>query len=208
MLQGINHLKSSGFDLPYITPEHLIITEDRGFLQILPHLQFSEQKIGSQGKRRTSLQSFDSNYNSESSQLSTTQQVGRLARGFLQNCPAPDHGSTTTSGNESSTKYFSAIKQIVNYFELTPMLHVREAAQIVQCALWGPDNLDDVGVDDVTPYAALELWIEMEQAKLVNSLAVLATNDRLIPSSFFKHQFFATVSPQPLFNSLKALQRI
>ena len=212
LLQGLNHLESSGFDLPNISQEHLVITEDKGFLQILPHLQHSEQ-IRKREEKFDSAHSSDSDCTAPSHQLSIIQQVGCLIKRLLQNCNSLNYHNRVLTLREASfviskTKYSSAIKHIIKHFEATPMLHLPEAAQIVQCALWGPDNLDDLGVDDVSPYAALELWIEMEQAKLVNSLAVLASNERLVPSSFLKHQFFANVTPQPLFNSLKILQRI
>ena len=216
LLQGIKHLQSSGFDFPHVSCEHLIITEDRAFLQILPHLHYSEHK----GRRLERMDSYQSSDSDSALHHSITQQVGHLMKNLLQNCNlaaaamgrgAADRkssASTTSAYVISGSKYSTAIKHIIRHFDTSPTLDVQEAAQIIQCALWGPDDLEDVGVDDVSPYAALELWIEMEQAKLVNSLAVLASTERLAPLSFLKHQYFATVTPQSLFNGLKVLQRI
>ena len=217
LLQGVKHLQASGFDLSQVSVEHLVITEDRGFLQILPHLYCSDSR-GRRNVGRDSCQSSDSDSNFPPHLRSVTQQVGNLTKILLQNgslassvSPLSRPGerrSTTSNVVLPGTKYSAAFKHIIRHLETTPTLSVQDASQIIQCALWGPEDLEDVGVDDVSPYAALELWIEMEQAKLVNSLAVLASNDRLVPFSFLKHQYFASVTPQFLFNGLKVLQRI
>ena len=217
LLHGIQHLQASGFDLPHISAEHLVITEDRGFLQILPHLYCSDPRRW-RNVGMDSSQSSDSDTNFSHQRRSITQQVGNLIKLLLQNgilastiAPLSRQGerrSTSSAIVVPATKYSAALKHIIRHLETTPSLSAVEASHIIQCALWGPEDLEDVGVDDVSPYAALELWIEMEQAKLVNSLAVLASNDRLVPFSFLKHQYFASVTPQSLFSALKVLQRI
>nr|XP_026689565.1 uncharacterized protein LOC100185033 isoform X1 [Ciona intestinalis] len=226
LLQGIKHLLASGFDLPCISAEHLVITEDRGFLQILPHLNWSDSVDSKRNrldvdKVLDAYQSSDSDSNQNSRRLSHTQQLAALMKRLLQNANlASSSAGMGRPGDRSSaaslvsrvvvpgTKYSTAIKHIVYYLERSPPVGAQEAAELVQCALWGPEDLEDVGVDDVTPFAALELWIEMEQAKLVNSLAVLNPGDRMVPVSFLKHQYFSTVTPEMLFNGLKTLQRI
>ncbi|XP_076807892.1 uncharacterized protein LOC143451320 [Clavelina lepadiformis] len=222
LLLGMRHLLSSGFNLPQLSTEHLVLTEDRRFLQILPHLGLHESNVKSlwdADKLFDNYQSTDSDSShNPSSRLSHTQQLGHLIRRFLQsgNLMSTEGHSVDRTSTASAvsriivpnTKYSSSIKHLINYLEQSPSVGVQEAAEVVQCALWGPEDLEDVGVDDVSPYAALELWIEMEQAKLVNSLAVLTSNDRLVPFSFLKHQYFAAVGPEVLFKGLKVLQRI
>jgi len=215
---------SSGIDVPKISPEHLVIAERKGFLQLLPHLDWTD---AIQSTRRDvekvadTYQSSDSDSNSASQRLSSAQQVARLIKRLLQNGSlATSAGGLGRPGDRSSaasavsrivvpgTKFSTAIKHLIRHLDTAPPAGIQEAIDVVQCALWGPEDLEDVGVDDVSPYSALELWIEMEQAKLVNSLAVLSPGEKLLPVSFLKHQYFAALNPEVLFKGLKILERV
>lgn len=146
------------------------------------------------------------------------QELARMVKHILKNSAIISSGGRPGDRNSAAssvsrvvvpgTKYSSALKHIINYLERSPSVSLQDASEVVQCALWGPEDLEDIGVDDVSPYSALELWIDMEQAKLVNSLAVLSSGDRLSPVSYFKHQFFANATPEMLFKGLKVLERI
>ena len=222
LLQGIEHLQSSGFHYSHVSVEHLVITENQQFLQILPHLHNFE----TQEKQKSTVEhkaniGLGPDSDSNLFQSSTTQQVGRLLKNMMKSSRHLINvvGSSEANANRKSTtstswhiapetKFSQAIHCIIKHFESNPGLNMEEAVLIIQCALWGPSDLGELSINDVSPYTALELWIEMEQAKLVNNLAVLASTDKFTPSFFLKHCYFASITSQSLFDGLKVLERI
>ena len=129
--------------------------------------------------------------------------------------PRPGDRSSVSSSSGArvvvpGTKYSSAIKHTIQLLQrsATDAAGLQGAADVIQCALWGPEDMEDVGFDDVTADEALELWIELEQAKMVNSLAVLSCADRLTPVAMMKHRFFAAATPKTIHNGLMVLQRM
>lgn len=199
LLQGLDHLAGSGFSVSNITLEHLVITQQRGLLQILPHLEWRRDPFNNQTRSSTSAQ--------------VVYLIKKLLRQsfYANNANGQKQSRDKMPTIIPGSPYSIALQTILNCLE-KPGSRVdnNTVISLAQCALWGPRELDDVDYDDIQPFSSLELWIDMEQAKLVNSLAVLPSgkNEPMKPSVFLKYQYFSRVNPQSVFQCLKTLERI
>ncbi|XP_039265990.2 uncharacterized protein LOC120341528 [Styela clava] len=195
LLQAMDNLSSSGFSISCIKPDHLVVTQERGLLQILPHMDCADENSteNDEGFRR----------------LPIMQQIAKLVSWMLQ-IGTDIHNSRSQKPAAASPHLF-ALKKIVYILTEQPQnLDSRAIQSIAQCALWGPMTSEELDLGMKNTYEALEMWVDMKQAKLVNSIAVLFSGkSNSVPIyMFYKHQYFSQINPESLFQNLRTLQRI
>ena len=191
LINGMKHVLQNGFELPPITSEQLIVSLEDQIPQILPHVSKCE----------------GINANSNSGHC---QQLAQLIKRLLQKGVIV---SRTVGARVvvPGTKYSSAIKHVIQFLQrsVTNMHTLDQATHVIQCALWGPEDFTDVDIEGVTKLNALKMWLQVEQAKLVNSLAVLSHNET---KSFgtvitMKHKFFSLATPVMIMDAMRILNR-
>jgi len=192
LINGMRHVMRNGFDLPPITSEQLVVSLEDQTPQILPHVARCDG---------AALKDSNSGH---------CQQLAQLIKRLLQKGAVVSR----TAGARvvvPGTKYSAAIKHFIQYLQrsVTSLKALDQAASVAQCALWGPEDFSDVEVEGVTKLNALKMWLEVEQGKLVNSLAVLSHNET---KSFgavitMKHKFFSLATPVMIMDAMRILNR-
>lgn len=191
LLQAMDNLSHSGFTPSNITVDNLIVTQDMGLLQVMPHMDALDHTSNGPVRPKTLMSQF-------SGVLSWTLQMG-----------LDQEGMSTPSFPLYS--YLSAILRISRAIVTSKQqFEVVALQRLVQCALWGPKSRNEVSVTSEDIYDTLSAWIEVKQAELVSDIAVLFTakSDTFPIYLFYKHEYFSHVDPRTLFQNLRVLGRI
>lgn len=191
LLQAMDNLSRSGFPPSNITVDNLIVTQDMGLLQVMPHMDALDHSANGPVRPKTMMSQF-------SGVLSWTLQI------------ALDHEGMSTPSFPLYS-YLSAILRISRAIVNSAQeLEVGALQRLVQCSLWGPKSRGEVSVADEETFDTLSAWIEVKQAELVNDIAVLfaAKSDVFPIYLFYKHEYFSRIDPRTLFQNLRVLGRI
>lgn len=217
VFQGLNYLSQTGFNLPFMSVENLIVTQDHCLVQILPYMSWNEDNLQVTSKNHQNADSFDNpnshQYNPTSQgMLNQVTNVLQWMINYINIQYAKKRAHTSLKpGSAPNSKYSYALRQMLHYvkYEEGPK-NLAVVTSLAQCALWGPTDLADHGRDYISITSTLELWIEMEQAKLVNSLAVLLSGAKEPMSTpvYLKYQYFSQLNSNSLITSLDKLKWI